>query len=190
MLTSNVHSDVVTAAGYGSLDLGKENFAEQGKARWYAVYLNARHEKHVTKQLEDRCIDNFLPTYRSVRRWKDRRKELDLPLFPGYVFVYFAECDRLRVLQVPGVVRLVSFNGRPAPLENQEIDSLRNALATGVYAEPHPYLKVGRRVRINRGPLAGMEGILVRKKDTFRVVISLDLIMRSVATEVQTTDIE
>jgi transcription antitermination factor NusG len=158
--------------------------------RWYAAYTNARHEKYVARQLQDRRMDNFLPLYRSVRCWKDRRKEIDLPLFPSYVFVRLAiNSDRTRVLQIPGVVRFVSFNGRPAPLENEEIESLKNAVADG-HAEPHPYLKIGRRVRIKRGPLAGIEGILVRKKDKFRVVISLDLIMRSVATEIEASDLE
>ncbi len=159
-------------------------------ARWYAAYTNARHEKCVQKQLQERHIAHFLPTYHTVRLWKDRRKELEFPLFPGYIFVQITGPDRLRVLQVPGVVRFVSFNGRPAALEDIEIESLRNALATGIRAEPHPYLKVGRRVRVKRGPLAGVEGILVRKKDKFRVVISVDLIMRSVATEVEATDVE
>ena len=158
--------------------------------RWYAAYTCARHEKRVSKQLQERRIDSFLPTYHSVRRWKDRRKELDLPLFPGYVFVHLAGDDRMRVLQVPGVVRFVSFNGRPAPLDNSEIESLRNGIANGVHAEPHPYLKVGRPVRVKHGPMAGTEGILVRKKDKFRVVISVGLIMRSVAVEVQASDLE
>ena len=160
------------------------------KLRWYATYTNARHEKYVSRQLSERGIECYLPTYHSVRRWKDRRKELDLPLFPGYVFVYLSIKDRLRVVQIPGVVRFVSFSGSPAPLESQEIESLKNALSSGIDAEPHPYLKVGRRVRVKHGPLAGMEGILVRKKDKFRVVISLDLIMRSVAAEVEVPDLE
>lgn len=162
----------------------------QSQMHWYAAYTCARHEKRVSQQLQDREIDSFLPLYHSVRRWKDRRKEVDLPLFPGYVFVHLASEDRLRVLQVPGVVRFVSFSGRPAALEQGEIETLRDGIANGIHAEPHPYLKVGRRVRIKNGPLAGMEGILVRKKDRFRVVISLDLIMRSVSAEVQAEDLE
>ena len=158
-------------------------------ACWYAAYTCARHEKYVARQLQDWAIENFLPTYSSVRRWKDRRKELELPLFPGYVFVHVAGAERMRVLRTPGVVRFVSFGGNPAPLDKQEIELLRNGMAKGLYAEPHPYLKVGQRVRMKHGPLAGMEGILVRKKDRFRLVISLDLIMRSVVAEVQAADI-
>jgi transcription antitermination factor NusG len=163
---------------------------EASELRWYAAYTSARHEKHVARQLQDRSIDCFLPLYHSVRRWKDRRKEIDLPLFPSYIFVRLGDHDRIRVLQIPGVVRFVSFNGRPASLDSGEIEALKSALADGIHAEPHPYLTVGKRVRIKRGPLAGMEGILVRKKDRFRVVISVDLIMRSVATEVEASDLE
>jgi transcription antitermination factor NusG len=157
---------------------------------WYAAHVFSRHEKQVARQLEERRVDCFLPVYRSVRRWKDRRKELDLVLFPGYVFVHLDLKDRLRVLQVPGVARFVSFNGRPAPLPDAEIDALISGLATGVRAEPHPYLKVGHRVRVKYGPLAGMQGILVRRKDKFRIVLSIDLIMRSVAVEVDEADVE
>ena len=111
-------------------------------------------------------------------------------LFPGYVFVHLDLKDRLRVLQVPSVVRFVSFNGHPAPLPDSEIEALNSGLAGGVRAEPHPYLKVGRRVRVKHGPLAGAQGILVRRKDKFRVVLSIDLIMRSVAVEVDEADVE
>ena len=180
----------IEIASHHVLDACLNDFAEPEPVQWYAAYTNARHEKYVTKQLEDRHIDSFLPTYHSVRRWKDRRKELDLPLFPGYVFVHVGGKDRLRVLQVPGVVRFVSFNGRPAALDHAEIESLKRAVVSGIDAEPHPYLKVGRQVRIKHGPLAGMTGILIRKKDKFRLVISVDLIMRSIAAEVQTADIE
>ena len=118
------------------------------QARWYAAYTAPRHEKRVTQQMDERQIHCFLPLYRSVRRWKDRRKQLDLPLFPGYVFVHLALRDRLRVLQLPGVVQLVSFCGKPAALPDAEIEALRNGLEGNVCAEPHPYLAVGRRVRI------------------------------------------
>jgi transcription antitermination factor NusG len=159
-------------------------------SRWYAAYTCARHEKQVRKQLEERDIRCFLPVYRSVRRWKDRQKELELALFPGYVFVRIGAEDRLRVLQTPSVVRFVSFGGRPAALEDDEIESLRGGVANGARVEPHPYLTVGRKVRVKHGPLAGTEGILTRKKDKFRVVLSIDLIMRSVAVEVDVADLE
>jgi transcription antitermination factor NusG len=125
-----------------------------------------------------------------MRRWQNRSVQLELPLFPGYVFVRIALGVRLRVLEVPGVVRLVGFNGQPYPLEEREIESLRRGIMNASRIEPHPYLSVGSRVRIKSGPLAGVEGKLVRKKNTYRVVLSLDLIARSAAVEVDFTDIE
>src|ERR1022692_2682243 len=157
---------------------------------WYALYTCPRHEKRVAEQIRQRRISCFLPLYRSVRRWKDRRKELELALFPGYVFVHITLQDRLRVLQLAGAVRFVSFNGHPVPLPDGEMESLMGALVSGVRVKPHPYLTIGRRVRIRYGPLARAQGILVRRKDKFRVVLSLDLLMRSVGVEVDESDIE
>ena len=163
---------------------------EQPVSRWYAAYTCPRHEKYVARQLDERSIDTFLPLYRSLRRWKDRRKQIELPLFPGYVFVHFDLQQRLRILGLPGVVRLVSFNGRPATLPEHDIENLRKGLDLQLYAEPHPYLRVGRRVRVMHGPMAGTEGILVRKKEKFRLVISLEAIMRSIAVEVDAADVQ
>jgi transcription antitermination factor NusG len=157
---------------------------------WYALYTCSRHEKSVAYQIEQRSISCFLPLYRSVRRWKDRRKAVELALFPGYVFVHLALADRFRVLGLPSVVRLVSFNGQPAVLPEAEIEQLRQRLSHGSCMEPHPYLRVGRRVRVCAGPMQGLEGIIVRRKDRCRVVFSLDLIMRSVAVEVDESDVE
>jgi len=159
------------------------------EANWYAAYTCARHEKSVARQLDERSISCFLPLYRSWHRWADRRKQIELALFPGYVFVHIDPRERLRVLQLPGVVRLVSFNGIPAPLPETDIEGLRNGLEQGIYAQPHPYLRAGRRVRVIRGPLAGAHGILVRKKDKLRFVISIDVLMRSVAVELDAEDI-
>jgi len=165
--------------------------AEDGAGlNWYALYTCPRHEKCVAQQIEQRSIPCFLPLYRSVRRWKDRRKELELALFPGYVFVHLALKDRLRVLQLPSAVRLVSFNGQPAILPEAEIEGLRQRLSRCGSMEPHPYLTVGRRVRVCGGPMQGLEGIIVRRKDHCRVVFSLDLLMRSVAVEVDENDVE
>lgn len=157
---------------------------------WYALYTNPRHEKIVAKQLKERCVENFLPLYRTWHRWKDRRKQVELALFPGYVFVRIDEQDKLHVLRVPGAVNLVSFNGKLAALPEPEIEALRNALDNEVCAEPCPYLRVGRKVRVVRGPMTGAEGILCRKKDRYRVVISVEVLMRSVALEIDGTDLE
>lgn len=157
--------------------------------RWYAAYTSANHEKRVALQLRQRSVEHFLPVYESLRQWKDRRVKLELPLFPGYVFVRLALRDRLQVLQIPSVVRLVGFNGVPTPLADEEVTSLRHALMEGLRAEPHPYLKVGRRVRIVAGPLAGREGILKRWKGDFRVFLSIELIQRSILVEVDAASV-
>jgi transcription antitermination factor NusG len=160
------------------------------RPQWYATYTCANHEKRVAAELRARAVENFLPLYPSVRRWKDRRVRLDLPLFPGYVFVRLALCDRIRVVQVPGVVRLVGFGGVPAALPESEVEIVRAGLSRGSRAEPHPFLTVGRRVRIVDGPFAGLQGILKQKKSGLRVVVSLELIQRSVVVDVDAAGIE
>jgi transcription antitermination factor NusG len=116
--------------------------------------------------------------------------QLQLPLFPGYIFVRIALCDRLQVLEIPGVARLVRFNGTPAALPQAEIEALKAGLERGVRAVPHPYLKVGLRVRITVGPLEGLEGILIRKKNALRFVVSLDLIQRSIRLDIDASSVE
>ena len=116
--------------------------------------------------------------------------QIDLPLFPGYVFVRLALRDRVRVLQIPSVVRLVGFGGLPTALPDQEMEAMRNGLLRQLRLEPHPYLTIGRRVRLTSGPLMGLEGILVRRKGLLRLILSLDLIQRSIAVEVDSADVE
>lgn len=162
----------------------------QDQLQWYAVYTCAQHERRVEEQLVQRSIESFLPTYESIRRWKDRRVRLSVPVFPGYVFVRTTLSTRLTVLQIPGVVRLVSFNGRPYRIPECDVEVLRKGIAHALRIEPHPYLLTGSRVRVIRGPLEGAEGILIRKKNSYRVVLSLDFISRSAAVEVEIEDIE
>ena len=162
---------------------------EDCKAQWYAAYTSANHERRVAIQLGERSVEHFLPVYESLRRWKDRRVKLQLPLFPGYVFVRMALQERLRVLQVPGVARLVGFGGLPTALPEEEVATLRSGLALGVRAEPHPYLTVGRKVRVKNGPLAGLKGVLLKRKKRARLVVSVELIQRSVAVEVEEADL-
>jgi transcription antitermination factor NusG len=157
---------------------------------WYAAYTCPRHEKYVAQQLARRQIGSFLPMYSSVRRWKDRRKRIDLPLFPGYIFVQMTERNRLDILRVPGVVQLVCFRGKPAAIAPSEIEALRHGSSGSVVVQPHPYLKEGRRVRIISGPMVGTEGIYVRRKQQTRLVISISLIQRSVAMEIGGADVE
>jgi len=158
--------------------------------RWYAAYTRSRHEKSVADQLTRKSVETFLPLYETVRRWRNGQHRLQLPLFNGYTFVRIALRDRLHVLKVPGVVRLVGFDGMPVPLPDGEIERLRQALTTGTRAEPHPFITVGRRVRITAGPLSGNEGTLVRRRGVLRVVLSVDLIQRSILVEVDANALE
>jgi transcription antitermination factor NusG len=137
-----------------------------------------------------RAIESYLPLYKKVSRWKDRRVVVHLPLFSGYVFVRMALEEKLRVLQIPGLVRLVGFNGTPTPLGDEEMLAMRNGLTTDIHAEPCPYLQIGRRVRIKSGPLAGFQGILLRKKKSYRLVLSVEMIRRSIAVDVDMADID
>jgi transcription antitermination factor NusG len=168
---------------------GAPELATSTQAPWYAVYTRANHEKSVSDQLASSSVEHFLPQYESVRKWKDRKVRLQLPLFPGYLFVQVAPQERLRVLQVRGVVRLVGFNGSPTPMPEEDLNRIREFLRQGWRAEPHPYLHVGRRARVVRGPLAGLEGIVVRRRNLSRLVLSFELIQRSMAVEMDEADL-
>lgn len=156
---------------------------------WYAAYTASRHEKTVAEHLRQKEIECFLPLYETVRRWNNGRHRVQLPLFPSYVFVRVEPRNKLRVLQVPGLVQLVSFQGAPAALPDAEIETLRTGLTAGVLAQPYRYLNVGSKVEICRGPLQGMRGILLRHQGQFRVVLSVDMIMRSIVVEVEAADV-
>ena len=159
------------------------------EVHWYAAYTRAQHEKSVARQLELRAIESFLPLYEKMSRWKDRRVKLELPLFSGYVFVRMTLEEKVRVLQVPGVVRLVGFGGQLASLPEEEMEALRSGLSGALHAEPCPYLQVGSRIRLKSGPLRGMQGVLLKKKSGYRFVISFELIQRSIAVEVDAVDV-
>lgn len=153
---------------------------------WYAVYTASHREKPVAAYLLQKGLQNYLPLYETVRQWSDRRVQLQMPLFPGYLFVHLALRDRLAVLQTPGVVRLVGAGGTPMPLVAAEIENLREGLAK-VAAEPYPYTAVGQAVRVMQGPFQGMEGVLLRRKAAPRVVISLKLIERSFVVDIDSS---
>ncbi|MGD0790744.1 MAG: UpxY family transcription antiterminator [Terriglobales bacterium] len=164
--------------------------AQDFSANWFAAYTHSHHEKRVASHFAGRQIESFLPLYAALHRWKNRcEMNLDLPLFPNYVFVHIDPRERVRVLEVPGVVSLVGFGRTLAPLPDFEIEALRAGVGQRKI-EPHPYLVVGKRVRIKAGPMTGLEGVLVRKKNNFRVVLALDVIMQSVAVEVDADDLE
>jgi transcription antitermination factor NusG len=172
-----------------SSSFGPPVLARAPEVHWYAAYTNAQHEKSVVRQLELRAIESYLPLYEKMSRWKDRQVKVQLPLFSGYVFVRMALEEKVRVLQVPGLVRLVGFSGQPTALPEEEMEALRRGLCGALHAEPCPYLQVGSRIRLKSGPLRGTEGVLLKKKNGYRFVISLELIQRSIAVEVDAVDV-
>lgn len=157
-------------------------------SQWYAVYTCANREKLVAAQFASRGIEHFLPSFESVREWSDRRVKLQMPLFPGYLFVYTTLGRRLPVLTVPGVVSLVNVAGQPVPISIDVIQTLRDGI-TRVAAQPFPYLTVGQRVSICAGPLKGLSGILLRRKSGPRVVVSIEAIERSFLADVAAHDL-
>ena len=161
----------------------KQSVAEPG-FNWYALYVHARKESYVASQLEGNGLECFLPTYKSVRKWSDRVKEVDQPLFPSYLFCRFDYQDRRPVVMTPGVLQIVG-NGRTAlPVANEEISAIQLAVSSGTPHQPWPYIEVGERVRVVCGTLSGLEGILINFKGNHRVVLSVSLLQRSVALEV------
>jgi len=157
------------------------------KVSWYALQVRSRKESYVASQILGQGYECLLPTYKSIRRWSDRIKELDQPLFPGYLFCRFDFSNRRPVITTPGVLQVVG-NGRTAiSVPEEEIQALQLALSSGMAKQPWPYLEVGQRVRVNYGTLTGLEGILVNVKGNHRVVLSVTLLQRSVALEVETS---
>ena len=152
---------------------------------WYAVRVKSRFEFTTSAVLSERGYETFLPSYRSRRAWSDRIKELEMPLFPGYVFCRFDAPDLYRVLNSLGVVHVVSAGSKPLPVDEQEVASIQKVCKSGRGAQPWPFLQVGRRVRIEFGPLAGAEGIVVEMKSSCRIVVSLTLLQRSVSAEIE-----
>lgn len=161
------------------------------ESRWFAVYTSCRHEKRIAQHFGQREIEHYLPLYRAERKWRDgSRVTLDLPLFPGYIFVHIKRAERSCVLSVPGALAVVGgTGGEPAPLPDEAIHALRTGLLERK-VEPHPMLRVGQQVRIRSGAFMGMEGIVVRMKSGSRVVLTLEQIMQSIAVEVDESDLD
>lgn len=157
---------------------------------WYAVYTKHQHEKAASELLSGRGFEVFLPLYRAEHRWKDRTKVVSLPVFPSYLFVRADFERKLEVLQTPGVFWLVESGGRPCEVPNSEIEAVRKITRSATKAEPHPYLKCGDYVRVRKGALAGIAGVLVRVKNRYRVVVSLDLLHKAIAAEVDYSMVE
>lgn len=152
---------------------------------WYAVRVKPNFEKTSASLLEGKGYEVFLPTYHSRRQWSDRLKELDLPLFPGYVFCRLEVNQRLPVLTTPGVMNIIGVGKTPMPVPEEEIAAVQTIVLSRLESQPWPFLKIGQRVRIEHGPLAGVEGILTQFKSGYRLVVSISLLQRSVATDIE-----
>src|ERR1700722_16041470 len=161
-----------------------------GAAYWYALFARHQHEKAVALALSNKNFEVYLPLYRSLRRWQDRDKQLLLPLFPGYLFIREGLDRQLQILTTPGVLHIVGWGGRPAIVPQAQLDAVRRILASRLAVESHPYLNCGDRVRVKSGPLMGLEGILTRKKGVARLVISLGMLGRSAAVEIDILNVE
>lgn len=156
---------------------------------WYAVWTRSRHEQVVREQLERKGLEAFLPTITRWSRWKDRKKQIDWPLFPGYCFARFDARERLPILKCSGVVNIISFNGEIAAIPQQEIDSIRLLVESDLQYDPCPLIREGMMVEVVHGPLKGVFGRLVRKGAHARLVLSVDLIGQAVSVEVDAADV-
>ena len=169
------------------------NDAKDDPARtrqWFAVYTKSRHEKMVNGGLEALGFETYLPLVRQLRQWSDRRKPVDMPLFPGYVFVRCTEAERSRAFGARGIVRFVTAEGRAVPIPPAEVDAIREVLRNDVPFEPHPKLKPGHRVRVIAGPLRGVTGKLVRRGRRFRLLLAISALGQAISVEVDAADVE
>jgi len=157
---------------------------------WHALYTRFQHEKVVARILSNKRFEVFLPLYFAVHQWKDRVKGLSLPLFPCYVFVRGGLARRLEIVTTPGVCDFVGITGKPSAIPESEIEAVRRVIEKSRGVEPHPFLDCGDRVRVKSGPLEGIEGTLVRKKNSFRLVLSVELLQKSVAVELDVATVE
>jgi transcription antitermination factor NusG len=164
--------------------------SHEGGPDWYALYTRHQHEKVVDRILSSKGFETFLPVYKAVHRWKDRNKQLLLPLFPSYVFVRSYLERRVEIRSTPGVFGFVGTEGRPSSISMEEIESVRFVVESSFRVEPHPFLNCGERVRIITGPLEGVEGVLIRKKNAFRLVLSIRILGRSAAVEIDDATVE
>jgi transcription antitermination factor NusG len=158
-------------------------------ACWYAIYTTPRHEKAVVKRLDAQHIETYLPLYSVARIWRERKVNVELPLFPGYVFAKMRVSDKGSVLALTGVIRLVSFNNNAAALTDEEISRLKSSLAI-FKAKPYPFLTIGRCVRVKSGPFSGMEGKILRRKGGMRLVLSLEFIQSAIIVELDAGEIQ
>jgi len=161
----------------------------EASPHWWAIYTRHQHERSIEEMLSAKGFEVFLPLYESTRRWKDRRKVIALPLFPCYVFVRGGLDRRLQVLTTPGVHMILSRGERIATIPEDEIEAIRKTIEGPFRVEPHPFLRCGERVRVVRGSLEGVEGVLIRKKNLYRLVLSVEMLAQSVAVEIDAADV-
>jgi transcription termination/antitermination protein NusG len=159
-------------------------------ANWYAIWTRSRHEQVVREQLQNKQLDAFLPTITRWSRWKDRKKKIDWPLFPGYCFARFSPDETLAILKCTGVVNIVSFEGRPAAIPEHEIDAIRRLIESDLQYDPCPLIREGELVEVTHGALKGVVGRLVRKGAHARLILSVDLIGQGVSVEVDAADVQ
>lgn len=162
---------------------------ETERSRWYALRTRSRHEKLVRDQLNGQGIEPLLPTVRRLSQWKDRKKEVEVPLFSGYCFVRFASDQKLPVLKTVGVVDIVGGGFQPEPIPDEEILALQTLMASVLPYDPHPYLHEGMMVEVVRGPLQGVRGVLLRKEKRHRLILGIRLIQQAAAVEIDVDDI-
>jgi len=156
-----------------------------GNVNWFAMRIKTGWEKRVAESVEGKGFEGFLPTYQSRRRWSDRFQTVEMPLFPGYMFCRLDPTRRLPLLQIPGVQHFVGIAKVPVAVEESEIAAILRTVQSGLFAEPWPFMKVGDRVRVEYGPLTGLEGLFIEVKKGHRIVVSVNLLMRSVAVEIE-----
>lgn len=159
-------------------------------ASWFAVTVKPQHEKAVAAQLTAKGLEGYVPLYPARRRWSDRLQTVDLPLFPRYVFARFGLAERVSVVTIPSVTSIVSFGGKPCAMDEGEIEAIRRMLASGLPVAPWPFLKIGQRVRISGGSMDNLEGILVREKTGYRVVVNVQLLNRAVSVEIDRSQVK
>jgi transcription antitermination factor NusG len=159
-------------------------------SNWYALYTRHQHERVVAHHLERIGLEVFLPLYREVHQWKDRRKSVVLPLFPCYVLFSGDLSRRIEILNTPGVFSLVGSGAKVGVIPAAELDAVRTAVMSPLPLEPHPFMQCGERIRVRYGPLAGIEGIVARKKNSLRIVLSIEMLSRSVSVEVEEAHVE
>ena len=181
---------VISMEGLTRMVLSDSTNNLAGAASWFAVQVKATHEKRVTSMFDYGGVEWFLPLAMCSRRWSDRIKRVELPLFPGYIFCRFAAGQRARILKTPSVIRIVGVGDTPMPIEDQEIEAIQKVMKSGFTVLPHPFLRIGERIRILSGPLSGLEGLIGDIRQRKRLILSVTLLRRSIAVEIDSACVE